>query len=90
MQEENKDVKVETKGASLYLVDPNPTGRNVVPAEDMFIYVKLTATARNRSVISTDSDSNQNDVTFGEIDFIATDVKYDEAGQPQKNIGWIS
>ena len=86
MQEENKDVKVETKGASLYLVDPNPTGRNVVPAEDMFIYVKLTATARNRSVISTDSDSNQNDVTFGEIDFIATDVKYDEAGQPQKNI----
>ena len=86
MQEENKDVKVETKGASLFLVDPNPTGRNVVPAEDMFIYVKLTATARNRSVISTDSDNNQNDVTFGEIDFIATDVKYDEAGQPQKDI----
>ena len=33
MAEEEKDVNVEQVGAGLMLVDPNPSGRNVLPAE---------------------------------------------------------
>ncbi len=49
MAEEEKDVNVEQVGAGLMLIDPNPSGRNVLPAEDMFIYVKFSAFNRNRS-----------------------------------------
>jgi len=73
------DPKVEQK-AGLFLVDPNPPGRGVVPTEDMFIYVKFTATERNRGV-KTISDTRD-----GEINFIATEVKYDSSGEPIKNL----
>ena len=87
MPEKSNDVKVETKGAGLFLVDPNPSGRNVVPVEDMFIYVKLTATERSRGVVTLAQNDNEFDESrFGEIDFIATEVKYDTSGQPQKDI----
>ena len=36
---------VEQKG-SLFIVDPNPPGRDMIPPEDMFIYVKFSATPR--------------------------------------------
>ena len=87
MPENSNNVKVETKGGGLFLVDPNPSGRNVVPAEDMFIYVKLTATERSRGVVTLGQNDNEFDESrFGEINFIATEVKYDTSGQPQKDI----
>ena len=73
------DPKVEQK-AGLFLVDPNPPGRGVVPTEDMFIYVKFTAEERNRGV-KTLSESRD-----GEINFIATEVKYNSSGEPIKNL----
>ena len=87
MKKENNKVNVESKGANLFLVDPNPSGRNVVSPEDMFIYVKLTATERSRSVTTIgENDNTVESSNVGVIDFIATDVKYDSAGIPQKNI----
>ena len=82
----NKTPKVENKGAGLFLVDPNPPGSGVLPAEDMFIYVKFTATERSRGVVTlTDSDSSINESRDGEINFVATEVKYDASGEPLKN-----
>ena len=46
--------KVEEKGF-LLIADPNPHGRETPPIEDLFIYVKLVATTRSRSVILNDS-----------------------------------
>jgi len=71
-----EDPKVEEKGG-LFLVDPNPPGRGSLPAEDMFIYVKFTATERSRGI---------NESRDGEINFIATEVKYDASGEPIKNL----
>ena len=83
----NKTPKVENKGAGLFLVDPNPPGSGVLPAEDMFIYVKFTATERSRGVVTlTDSDSSINESRDGEINFIASEVKYDASGEPLKNL----
>ena len=75
----NNDPKAEQK-AGIFLVDPNPPGRGVVPTEDMFIYVKFTAEERNRGV-KTLSESRD-----GEINFIATEVKYNSSGEPIKNL----
>jgi len=83
----NKTPKVENKGAGLFLVDPNPPGSGALPAEDMFIYVKFTATERSRGVVTlTDSDSSINESRDGEINFIASEVKYDASGEPLKNL----
>ena len=57
MPEEN-DIKVDSKGGGLFLVDPNPSGRNVLPLEDMFIYVKLTAQERGRGVAVIGAEAN--------------------------------
>ena len=87
MAEEEKDVNVEQVGAGLMLVDPNPSGRNVLPAEDMFIYVSLTAQERNRGVVTIGENENEFDESrFGEIEFVATEVKYNQAGEPMKDI----
>ena len=51
---ESNKPKVEEKGY-LLLADPNPPGREIPPLEDLFIYVKLVATTRNRSVVFNDS-----------------------------------
>ena len=82
----NKDPKVEKKGG-LFLVDPNPPGSGVLPAEDMFIYVKFTATERSRGIVtSTSIDNPINESRDGEINFVATEVKYDASGEPIKNL----
>lgn len=77
--EDNLDPKAEQK-AGIFLVDPNPPGRGIVPTEDMFIYVKFTAEERSRGV-KTLSESRD-----GEINFIATEVKYNASGKPIKNL----
>jgi len=82
----NKDPKVEEK-AGLFLIDPNPPGRGTIPTEDMFIYVKFTATPRSRGVYNlTSTDNSLDESNIGEINFIATEVKYDASGAPIKNL----
>ena len=68
----SNEPKVEDNGF-LKLVDPNPPGREVVPTEDLFIYVKLSARSKERcgtngdetevNFIATKLDSNANDGT---------------------------
>ena len=71
LDNENKpDVKNVT--SNIFLVDPNPPGMGIHPAEDMFIYVKFSAFNRNRSDLVE---------TEGEINFIATQVNYNDEGE---------
>ena len=34
---------------SVFVVDPNPPGMDIVPPEDLFIYVKFSAYPRSRT-----------------------------------------
>jgi len=75
---ENLGGDIEGK-ANLFLVDPNPPGRDVVPNEDLFIYVKLSAVKKKRSVVEIDSSANSAEIldtdgSDGVINFIATSV----------------
>ena len=70
--------KVEEKGF-LLIADPNPHGRETPPIEDLFIYVKLVATTRSRSVILNDSGKgpsieSDDDPNGTEVNFIATKI----------------
>jgi hypothetical protein len=72
--------KGEEKG-HLLLVDPNPPGRETPPLEDLFIYVKLKAIPRSRSVIFNDSGKgpsieSDDDPNGNEVNFIATKIDY--------------
>ncbi len=58
--------------SKIFLVDPNPPGMGIHPPEDMFIYVKFSAYNRNRSDLVE---------TEGEINFIATQVNYNDDGE---------
>ncbi len=58
----SNEPKVEDNGF-LKLVDPNPPGREVIPVEDLFIYVKLTARSKARCGVGGDET---------EVNFIAT------------------
>ena len=60
----SNEAKVEDNGF-LKLVDPNPPGREVIPVEDLFIYVKLTARSKERC--GTNGDET-------EVNFIATTI----------------
>lgn len=71
--------KVDSKG-KLVLIDPNPPERDLIPAEDLFIYVRLVAESKDRSVIlnnsgkeggALQSDNNPNGT---EVNFIATKI----------------
>lgn len=85
--EEKKDVDVKQVGAGLMLIDPNPSGRDVLPAEDMFIYISLTAEERSRGVVTAGENENEfEESRFGEIEFVSTEVKYNQAGEPMKDI----
>ncbi len=55
--------KIDNDNGFLKVVDPNPPGREVIPVEDLFIYVKLTARSKNRC--GPDGDET-------EVNFIAT------------------
>ena len=74
---------VDQKG-SLFIVDPNPPGRDMIPPEDMFIYVKFTASPRSRNTYGgTDPKTNKNTFfTSGtdEVDFISTKIRYNPDG----------
>jgi len=61
---------------SLFIVDPNPPGRDMIPPEDMFIYVKFSATPRSRFI-----DGGVENGVADEVDFISTKIKYDSSGE---------
>jgi predicted chitinase len=88
---ENSGPKVEEKG-KLLLVDPNPPGRDVVPTEDLFMYVKFRAVSRSRSVILKEGDTKGTGILNQEdrsnvINFIATSVDYGDDGKTILNDG---
>jgi predicted chitinase len=60
----------------LFIVDPNPPGRDMIPPEDMFIYVKFSATPRSRFI-----DGGIENGVDGEVDFISTKIKYNTSGE---------
>jgi predicted chitinase len=88
---ENSGPKSEEKG-KLLLVDPNPPGRDIVPNEDLFMYVKFRAISRSRSVILKEGDTKGTGILNQEdrnnvINFISTSVKYGDDGKTILNDG---
>ena len=78
---------------NLFVVDPNPPGGGgleQIPPEDLFIYVKFTASPRSRQIVSgQDSKGNSTIINSGvadEVNFIATEIKYNSDGklEPEK------
>ena len=84
----NEPENVDVKG-SLFLVDPNPPGKGMIPPEDMFIHVKFSATPRSRNTYGgTDPQTNKNTFfTSGTdvVDFISTKIKYNPSGELDPN-----
>ena len=84
--------KVKEVG-KLFVVDPNPPGAKgleQIPPEDLFIYVKFTATPRSRQIFEgTNSNGQASVIESGvsdEIKFISTEIKYNSDGklEPEK------
>ena len=70
---------------NLYVVDPNPPGLEQIPPEDLFIYVKFSATPRSRQIFEGTNSNGQSEVFNGgvqdDINFIATEIKYNSEGE---------
>ena len=74
----------EKKG-SVFVVDPNPPGMDIVPPEDLFIYVKFSAYPRSRTTYGGNTLEG-NPIIFesgvvDEVNFISTKVSYNQAGK---------
>ena len=84
MGPDNGTENVESKG-SLFIVDPNPPGRDMIPPEDMFIYVKFTATPRSRFIYGgLNSSGEPTDIENGvedQVSFISTQIRYNSSGE---------
>ena len=68
----------------IFVVDPNPPGTEVIPLEDLFIYVNFTAYPRSRTTYNGTDKSGNSFLNFGvedEVNFIATSIKYNEDGK---------
>jgi predicted chitinase len=72
--------------STFFIVDPNPPGRDIVPPEDLFMYVKFSVRTKRRSIIGIDNSIN-NSGSLGEIDFISTKVEKDSETQKILNNG---
>ena len=68
------DPKVEKIGKA-FIVDPNPPGMEMIPAEDLFMYVKFSAYPRSR-VTYGGENKNFNSGIEDEVHFISTNLKY--------------
>ena len=75
---------VENVG-NIFIVDPNPPNLEVIPPEDMFIYVKFSAYPRNRTTYQgADKQGNDQFSVFGvedEVNFISTEIRYNSDGK---------
>jgi hypothetical protein len=73
------------KTGSVFVVDPNPPGMDIVPPEDLFIYVKFSAYPRSRTTYGGNTlagkpiifDSGVED----EVNFISTKISYNNNGK---------
>jgi hypothetical protein len=71
---ESKDNK-----GSVFVVDPNPPGMDIIPPEDMFIYVKFSAYPRSRTTYggnTLEGNSFFDSGVEGEVHFISTKISY--------------
>jgi hypothetical protein len=67
----------------LFVVDPNPPGSKgleQIPPEDLFIYVKFTATPRSRLSFAGQENLGAGGVT-DEINFISSEIRYSPDGK---------
>jgi hypothetical protein len=74
-----------TRGGKAFIVDPNPPNNEIIPLEDMFIYVKFSAYPRSRTTYNgTDLSGDDQFLNFGvedEVNFISTKISYNENGK---------
>jgi len=75
---------VEEIGGSVFVVDTVLPNNGTHPAEDMFIYVKFSASPKSR--VTYDGDSFVNFGVEDEVNFISTKIRYDNNGKldPEK------
>jgi len=75
----------EKNTGSVFVVDPNPPGMDIVPPEDLFIYVKFSAYPRSRTTYGGNTlagnQINFNSGVEDEVNFISTKISYNEAGK---------
>ena len=76
--------EIEKGSGKVFVVDPNPINNEIIPPEDMFIYVKFSATPKSRVTY------NGNDfVSRGvedDVNFISTNIRYNpETGSLNPN-----
>ena len=73
------------KTGSVFVVDPNPPGMDIVPPEDLFIYVKFSAYPRSRTTYGGNTLEGDpiifNSGVVDEVNFISTRVSYNESGK---------
>jgi hypothetical protein len=73
------------KTGSVFVVDPNPPGMDIVPPEDLFIYVKFSAYPRSRTTYGGNTLEGNN-IFFDsgvddEVNFISTKISYNNSGK---------
>ena len=75
---------IKTKGVFLF-VDPNPPGMDIVPPEDLFIYVKFSAYPRSRTTYGGNTLAGDpfifNSGVADEVNFISTKISYNGDGK---------
>jgi len=72
--------EVGSNKGRVFVVDPNPPGLDVIPPEDMFIYVKFSAYPRSRTTYGGNTLEGD-PIVFdsgieGEVHFISTKISY--------------
>ena len=78
------------KSGNVFVIDPNPPGMDVVPPEDLFIYVKFSAYPRSRTTYGGTLEGDAVLFDSGvedEVNFISTKISYKEGKldpNPQK------
>jgi hypothetical protein len=83
VEELGSNKSTENGKGSVYVVDPNPPNNEIIPPEDMFIYVKFSAYPRNRVTYNGDGFSVRG--VEDEVNFISTSIKYDTEGKLNPN-----
>ena len=67
----------------VFVVDPNPIQNDIIPPEDMFIYVKFSAYPRNRVTYNGESFDIRG--VEDEVNFISTKIRYNNEGKLDPN-----
>lgn len=59
----------------LYVVDPNPVGKDMIPPEDLTMYVNFRALPKSRSVVETDGTFSTDAFSVNGVEMIATSTE---------------